>query len=546
VTVSTNEVSAAAGNIGVTGTVFIPVVVDAWPITNPNYVSVNSINAFVAACGPLTSTSATAYNWLDELFHDGGQLAYITRVTDVTATAAVGTLSDSIPHPSVVVTASPGVFGNGLYVVVTRGTAATFTMTASSTASATAISSFANIGIGTQITGTNVAANTYLTAVNPTAGTATLSSATTGAAGTVTPATFTVTVQDVNGNVFETHGPFATTAQLYADLSSTLVSFSQSAGSGFTANQPAILSATALTGGANANDLTVASNVAALASFGGTLGPGTVAIPGYANATAWAGIASHCAAKNRFGVADLPDNSSSASVISNFGTITANSSYLFPIVGSLTLPGITPGTTRTVAGSALVAALFARVGATSNQVQIPAGVGWPASYPNAFTEYYGPGGSYLGSDVNAMSAAGINCFAVYEGVPCLFGGKTATLLANDSTFWSAGAARERMAITKDATTAIAPFLFDTLDGSNQTYTAAQHALQAVIVSHFTNGALYGDNAADAGQVNMGSPINTPATAAAGQLNANLQVRIPPYADTITETITVVPITVPVS
>lgn len=547
VTISTNEINASGGSVGATGTAFIPVVTDQGPLTGPLYSAVGSINQYTSSYGPRSSTSAVAYDWLDEFFQDGGQLAYVTRVTDNTATAAALTLDDAGSNPSVVVTASPGNNGNGYYVVVTRGTAPTFTMlVASGTKNCTAVSSFANIGVGTPITGTGIAANTYITAINVAAATCSISNnATASATETITPATFTTTIQDINGNVYDTHGPYNTTAQLIADTTSAVVAFSQSAGSGFTDYVPVASSATALTGGANANDLTVASSVTALANFPASLGPGTVAIPGYPNSTAWTGILSHCEANNRFGVLDLADSSSSASVVSEFGTITTNGSYGMAIEGSLTLPGIIPSTTRTTNGSAAVAALRAQVGQTSNQNQAPAGPNWPLTYPIGFTEYFGPGGSFAQADVNTMSTAGVNCFAIYQGVPCLFGYVTPVSSTSDVTYWQATASCERMALVYDGTNAIAPFLFATLDGSNKTLIAAQTALQAVIANHWSNGALYGDNASDAGQVNMGAPINTPTTEEAGQLNANLQVHISPFANTINETITTVPITVAV-
>lgn len=548
VTVSSNEINAAGGNVGVTATAFIAAATDQAPISGPGYTACRSINDYTFNFGARSTTSATAYDWLDEFFHDGGQLAYVSRNLGTTATAAALTLNDASAHPTVVVTASSGVNGNSLYVAVARGTSATFTgVTANSSTAVTGVSSFANIGVGTPVTATTgIAANTYVAAVNAAAGTLTLS-ANANATGsqTITPATFTLTVQDSVGDILETHGPYITTAQLYADTSSTLTAFTQSAGGSFTTYVPVASSATALTGGANATDLSAATAVSALAVLTAALGPGSVALPGYATSTAWTGLLAHAASKNRFAILDTPDNATAAAVVSNFGTIVTNAQWGMAIQGSLTIPGITPGTTRTVAGSAAVAALRAQVGATTNQNQNPSGVEWPLTYPIGFTTYYGSNGTFLASDVNSMSSAGINCFAVRQGVSCLYGFVTPVLYANDVIFWQATATCERMSLISDGTAAIEPFLFATLDGSNKTLIAAQTALQAVIATHWSNGALFGATASQAGQVNMGAPINTPTTEAAGQLNANLQVRISPYVNTINETITTVPITVPV-
>ena len=278
--------------------------------------------------------------------------------------------------------------------------------------------------------------------------------------------------------------------------------------------------------------------MSALANFPSILGPGTVAIPGYANATAWAGILAHCAGHNRFGVLEPADSSNSATVVSSFGTITTNASYGMAIEGSLNLPGIVPGTTRTVAGSAAVAALRAQVAATSNQNQAPCGPNWGISYPVSFTEFHGPGGTYLQSDVNAMSSAGINCFAIYAGVPCLFGFVTPVPMTTDITYWQASASCERMALVYDGTQAIAEFLFATLDREQRDADRGHEQAQGVLQDRFGNRALWSP-----GVVNIGPPINTPTTEAAGQLNANLEVQISPYANTINESITTVPISV---
>jgi len=61
-----------------------------------------------------------------------------------------------------------------------------FTATGTSTASLTAVSDFTNLYLGMALSGTNVAANSTITAMNGGAGTMTSSQATSGAIGTVT------------------------------------------------------------------------------------------------------------------------------------------------------------------------------------------------------------------------------------------------------------------------------------------------------------------------------------------------------------------------
>lgn len=630
-TITNNEINASGGIPTGTGTAFIAGVTDQAPpvisqFAGAPYVRCQSIVDYTTAFGPRSSTSALLYDWLDEFFHDGGQAAYVARVTDATAAAASLALQDAGSHPTVLVSAlSPGLDGNSIYVAVLNSTGATFTATVTSgSPNLTAISSTRNIGVGTPVSGAGIPNGTTLVSVNSGANSAVLSApvaagaftattvaasatltavssftpiavgstlagpgipanttvvsvntgastlvmsapATAAATGvsvtvtgtpttgvTVTPGAFTVQVQDAAGDILETHGPYNSDAQLVADTSSPTVAFAQSTAPGNTTNIPAVQSATPLAGGQNATDLTDASHVNALAAFPAILGPGTVALPGKTGITAWQGLATHAQANDRFYAADMVDSPSAQTLIAAlgaFGGAPGASSGTF-IAGSLILPGVAPYTTRTAPGSAAVAALRAQVAQTASQNQAPAGQKWPLSYPLGFTQSFGPSpsptslpaGQYTQNDVNSLSAAGINVFANFYGPLCLFGFVSPVPKSVDQTYWQASAAAERMALTAECQRAMAPYLFDTIDGAGNTLGSAEADLKALIQTHWRNNALYGANASDAGAVNMGPPINTPTTEAAGQLNANLQVRISPYADAVNVSITTVAIT----
>lgn len=562
---------STAGGSGVptsTGPAFIAIATDAGPPpSGPSYVKCQSLTDLVNAFGPRSSTSATGYDWLDEFFHDGGQAAYVTRVTDVSAAAATLTLNDALPSPkpTVLVTAlTAGSEGNDTFVAVAAGTNATFTATTASSTALTAISSFKNIGVGTPVSGTGIAAGTYIASVNTGASSAVLSQAATasGSGVTITPGTATVTVlvEDTSGNQIadEVHGPYFTTAQLIADTSSAWVSFSQSAGSGFTTNLPTTLVSTALSGGADPDDLTDALHVAALANFPASLGAGTVALPGKTSTTAWNGLDAHAAANNRFSAKDMADSSSSAAVNAAAATQAASSGYVQAnsgkgvfVQGSLLLPGVVPNATRTVPGSAAVAALRAQVAQTNNQAQCPCGSKWPLSYPLGFTEFFGPvpaaglpAGSFAQSDVNSMEAAGVNCFANFNGALCLFGFVTGLSSSVEPVFDQATATAEAMALEQDAQAAMAPYLFD--DINLATIEQMTTDLNTVGLNHYNGGALYDGGtgqASNAFEVVTGGSLNTPATAQAKQLNAQLVVKIVRYADTVNIKETVVPVSV---
>lgn len=551
ITISSSEVVSGSGVPTDAGTAFIAGLTDAGPTT---YQLVQSLNQFTSIYGPRSAGSAILYDTLDEFFSDGGSQAFVVRVSDNTAASAALTLSDKVPHPTVVATAlTAGLGGNGTSIAVVVANGPTFTATTASSTALTAISSFANIGVGTPISGAGIAANTYIAAVNVGASSATLSIAATATATgvTMTPSNFTVEVEDSAGDILETHGPYITTSQLFTDTSSTLVTFTQSASAGFTVNQPAAITTTALTGGADASDLTDANYVTALASFPVTLGPGQVAVPGKTTSTVWNGLLLHAQANNRFAALDMADTPTAATAVAAAAALTDTAlleSYGMFIQGSLILPGIVPNTTRIVPGSAGVLAARAQVEQTPNSNTAPAGQRFPLNRPNGFTQYFGTAsavlsgsGAFSQADVNTMAAGGVNCFASFFGVNCLFGFRTLVAPSTDAIYWQAKASTERMALTADCTAAMAVYLFDDIVPS--TLTAMHTDLAAVCQAHYTAGALGGPfgSASEAFAVATDSPVNTNATAQAGQLNASLDVKFSTFAETVNISINVVPL-----
>lgn len=552
ISIVTNEVPGGGSGVPTgPGTAFVAGATDAGPPPGgPAYVKCQSLSDYTNNFGPRSATSATLYDWLDEFFSDGGAIAYVARATGATGTTATLNANDVVGGASIVVNAlTLGVGGNSTYIQVVPATGPTFTASAGANqVNLNNPTSIANVGIGTPITGIGVPANTYVTAVssaqiqlsNP------VGSAGAGLNQTFTPGNITVLVQNALGQTIESQGPFFTNDALAASTSS-IVDFVK-AGTRLPAGP---ISSTPLSGGANPTDLTDASHVAALAVFPPTLGPGTVCLPGKTSLTAWNGLLSHAAQNNRFAVLDMVDTSSAVSAIGQAQALgsNANASYGMFIQGSAILPGLVPGANRTVPGSAPVAAARARVASTPNNNQAPAGPRWGLNRIIGFTQYFGAvpaqnstPGSFSQNDVNAMSAAGVNCFANYYGAMCLFGFVTPVPSTSDAIYWQATASCERMNLVAKVTAAMSPYLFQVIDGAGSTISAMNADIQRIIHDEWTANALYGDTASTAGAVVTAAPVNTPATAAAGQLNAQLYVRISPYANSVNITVSVVPLT----
>lgn len=434
---------------------------------------VRSVPEYIAIYGPRSTTSSVLFDSLDAYFREGGVRAYVARVTDSTATTASVNLNDSGAHPTLTVSAkTPGVDGNNLLVAVA-------------------------------VTGTS----------------------------------FVLTITDSAGDVLETSPTLANQAAAIA-WAAQYVTVAAATGVGATTLNPVAVSATPLIGGANANDLTDNSYVAALTQFVLTLGPGQVLAPGRTSATVWNGLLSHAQANNRFACLDVADSPVASTLVAAIGTTgtAANASYGAFFASQVTVPGLTPGTTRTVPASAVGAALCASVSQTGNDNQAPAGQDWALEYVTGFTQTYNQ------ADTQTLNNAGINTFANRYNTLCLFGFSTPISQSADLIFWQASASRERMALVAGAQAIAEPFLFNTLDGRNITLTAFKGQLQGLVARHWASNALYGLTAAEAGLVLVDPPANTPATEAAGQLNASLVVRISPFAQYVTINIASTPIT----
>jgi hypothetical protein len=315
-----------------------------------------------------------------------------------------------------------------------------------------------------------------------------------------------------------------------------------------------VVAAAALAGGTNpAAEITEAIAKEALEKLTKNLGPGQVWIPATEKEPVKKGIhvlmGEHCQTvkNNRYAICDLPDNAATAALIaSKEGPYPAGiSGYMIFHTGSCIIPGVTANTTRKVPGSGVIAALCAQVAATGNDNQAPIGIGWqpPAFGPGGISGYViGFTNTFTLAQMTELSEAGINAWYVTPaGVPCLYGFVSALPFATDKIFWQASAGRERMHLVWESEELLEEFFGKTIDGRGLLLARLQGRLQALITNHWKENALFGVSAATAGIANVGEPINTPVTEQAGELNAELKVRISPFVNSLSEVIVSVPI-----
>lgn len=472
-TVTTGETSGASTTAASTGTAFVVGLADSGPFTAT---LLRSLNEYIATFGPRTSTSAKLYDWIDSFFALQGAQCYVARANSSAAKTAELTLNDSGNKPTLLVRAKyAGVYGNTLKIEV---------ITESSEAE--------------------------------------------------------VRVLNSEGELLETSGKLKTQAEIlaWAEKHTSYVTITQSEASEHTSNLPKTVAAKALTGGVNPSP-TEAEEIATLSAFAGhDYGPGQVAFAGLTSEAAHVGLAEHAQSHNRDAWGDLEDQASTSSLIAEKGTLSAGiAPYINFTASSVIVQGTVPGTTRTVAASAIACALCAKVSAQGNDNIAPAGVNWPLEpYVLGFTK------AWTQAEMETLNAAQINAFAIRNGVLCLYGFVSGIASTVDQIFWQATAVRTRMRLVARAKEAGEKFMFTTLDGRRHDIANFAAALQDIGLEEWEHGALFGNAASEASEVNVAEPINTLKTMQEGKLCAQWNVRISPFAEAVPINIVVAPVT----
>lgn len=369
------------------------------------------------------------------------------------------------------------------------------------------------------------------------AGTVIVSALTPGVAGNdiyVTVTDDAVVIEDSSGDVLESW-PFSGTNAALLDVASAYVTFTQV---GAVTLPPAEKAPTALSGGADSTDITDADAVAALAGFPPELGPGPVALPGRTSATAVVGLFEHGLANNRFAIGEQADAGTSASAIAalNALDIPAEAQKAGIVVQGRPVIYGTGGVATTIPASGAVAAAIAQAAATGEN-PVPAFSAYPLAGLVGFTtgqnisQIYPQGVNWVQGDVDAMTAAGLCAFGYkLSGALCL--NEFVTPNTEDDIFWEGTAWIGCMMLVSQCQAVAEKYEGAKIDGQSLATTALHGDISTIVTNLWTDNVLYGDSADDAASINTGSPVNTAATAQAGQLNVQIAAKIAPYADAV--------------
>lgn len=294
-------------------------------------------------------------------------------------------------------------------------------------------------------------------------------------------------------------------------------------------NNPAVIADSALTGGTDDRAaITETQWTNALAVFGATLGPGQVSAPGRTTAAAHAALLAHAETRNRTAILDGADTATvgTLTTAADAARTAGDDAYAGLFAPWLLVPGVVPGTTRTVPPSPLVAGLIARSDATSDAGAAPAGDQGVGAGRSRYA--FDVSRTFTDADWDTLNAAGVNLTIKAPLGIELYGFRSL-----DKGEWlQLTAGRLRMQLTAGTNSLARGFVFRRIDGRGQVFAELEGALAGYLLPFYERGSLFGESFVDAVDIDTGPTVNTAASIAAGELKAAVYVRFSPFAEKV--------------
>lgn len=342
---------------------------------------------------------------------------------------------------------------------------------------------------------------------------------------------FEIEVTD-GGTVIETSGVLADRAAAVAwGVASRYVDVALGASN----EDPRTQGPTSLSGGTDDHtNATEAEWQDALDVISKDYGAGQVSAPGRTTATTQGALAQHAQEHNRVALIDLEDSGVAADLISDVAAIRAtdyarNAAAFAPWA---VVPGSTPGTTRTVPPSAVVAGLIARSQSLGNSPNVPAaGRNGQAAYVAGLSQE-----GFSEADRGLLNEAGVNLIREIRGAFRVYGFRTAVDPSAQPEWRELGGARTAMAVAAEAEEVGEDFVFAEIDGQGKKVGEYGGRISAICLDYYAAGALYGATPDEAFYVDTGPTVNTPETLDDGKLLARIELATSPAAERVEITV----------
>lgn len=203
-----------------------------------------------------------------------------------------------------------------------------------------------------------------------------------------------------------------------------------------------------LTGGDDDLDgITTDEIIAAAEAFPPDLGPGVYVLPGRTAAASYLALGPVARERNRLIRPEFPPVATVATVVTALTSYRDSDYYdiIDPLGPRLTIPGLTPGTTRTVSPAVV------RGGAECRNDRAGISPNQPAAGEWGLAQYaIAPTITWTDAELDEIEAAGGNVVRIVDGKLRVYGGRTAADPATDPVAVRLGSARLRMGICEVA------------------------------------------------------------------------------------------------
>jgi phage tail sheath protein FI len=231
---------------------------------------------------------------------------------------------------------------------------------------------------------------------------------------------------------------------------------------------------------------------------------------------------------NRVAVIDLPDSPLRSTLVAAAVALRGvPARFAGAFAPWVQVPGITPGTIRTVPYSAVQAGMIARNDVSYSANVAAAGDRGVSSYAIGLSQP-----SWTEADRQALNDAGVNVAINRFGGIRTYGYRTLVNKDTDSNWISLGNSRLLMQIAALGDEIMETHVFDQIDGQGHLFSVIHSELDAMVQPFYSDGSLFGATPEEAYLIDTSEVVNTPATIAAREIHAVIAVRTSPFGEMV--------------
>lgn len=443
------------------------------------YILCRSMQDVISKYGSRVSYS-TGYDWCETFFNEGGKELYLSRVVGTGHKFAELILKNAAEEALKVKAKSPGEWANGPSALGTEGLAIQVTVPS----------------------GENIIIKVFQ-----------------------------------NGELKE-ESPVLATQKAAAEWSEFSKYLTITVGTGV--KNPTAIAETSLAGGADGHASVTDTNFEeALNVFTPDLGPGQVVCIGRTTKAAHVITMAHAAKNNRFAVLAAPDTKTVGTLETLAAELraTVNARYAGMFGPWVQIPGLSPGTVRTVDPTAFVCGKIAKTQETAKNSNEPAaGANGIADYVTNVTQ-----SAWTDAERDNLNKAGVNVVRTLAGIPTIYGWRTLFTTEGNKEWVNMANARLYMAIAAKVSAIGGQFVFKQIDGRGKTASQLATMLTGMLLPHWENGSLWGETPSDAFNVQTGKNVNTTATAENQELLAIIALKMSQDAEVVYITLVKTPL-----